>query len=80
VRRLFVEEASRNRGVAKALLEHVCRAADAAGNLPWLRAHVHRENVPSQSLFERCGFRRTAIEYSRPVPPSGGELGKAPGC
>jgi GNAT superfamily N-acetyltransferase len=77
VRRLFVAEAWRNRGVAKALLDHVHREAAAARNVPWVRAHVLEGNAPSRRLFERCGFRRSAVEYSRPViAPNRCEEGK----
>jgi GNAT superfamily N-acetyltransferase len=74
VRRLFVEEAWRNRGVAKALLAHVWRAAVDAGDVSWLRAHVHHDNVPSRNLFERCGFRCSAAEFCRQVRPSAASL------
>ncbi|MFC7076010.1 GNAT family N-acetyltransferase [Haloarcula halophila] len=58
VRRVFVDPAHRNRGVATAMVETALRRARSAG-VDSVTALVAIDNVPSRSLFERHGFEPT---------------------
>jgi phosphinothricin acetyltransferase len=53
---VYVATAARGRGVGRALLDELCRRADAAG-LWTIQAVTFVENGPSIALHEACGFR-----------------------
>jgi L-amino acid N-acyltransferase YncA len=53
---LYVSRAARGRGVGRALLEELCRRADAAG-IWTIQAGIMAGNDASVILHERCGFR-----------------------
>lgn len=55
LRRVFVEPAHRQRGVASALLARACERAARRG-VTRVTALVARDNVPSRALFESHGF------------------------
>ncbi|RLM53571.1 GNAT family N-acetyltransferase [Halobellus sp. Atlit-31R] len=76
VRRVFVAPDHRGRGLATALLGEACQRATARG-ADRATALVAVDNVPSRSLFERCGFepvrrrqyaRVGPLSYRRVVP------------
>jgi L-amino acid N-acyltransferase YncA len=54
---VYVAPEARGRGVGRALLEELCRRADAAG-LWTIQAVTFAENTASIALHESCGFRR----------------------
>jgi L-amino acid N-acyltransferase YncA len=53
---VYVARAVRGRGIGRALLEELCRRADAAG-LWTLQAGILAGNDASIALHEACGFR-----------------------
>lgn len=57
VKRMYVREAARGRGVGKALLAHIAAAARAEGQR-LLRLETGTAQTAAISLYERCGFRR----------------------
>ena len=57
---VYVDAASRGRGVGRALLETLIPASEAAG-LWTLIAGVQAENHPSLALHEHVGFRRVGV-------------------
>jgi GNAT superfamily N-acetyltransferase len=61
---LFVAEAARGRGVARALIEAASEAANAAGaaRLYWL---THESNGPARALYDRLATRSGFIQYRR---------------
>ena len=53
---VYVASSARGRGVGRALLEELCRRADAAGF--WtIQAVMFADNDASRALHEACGFR-----------------------
>ena len=52
---LFVDEAFRGRGLGKAAVERVVRAARALG-VRALHLEVERANLPAQELYRKIGF------------------------
>ncbi|WP_424001312.1 GNAT family N-acetyltransferase [Haloarcula salina] len=70
LRRVFVDPASRNRGVATALVAHACRHAADIGAAD-ATALVALDNRPSRALFEGLGFgARRARRYAAVGPLS----------
>jgi len=63
---LFTVPQARGQGVARALIEAVYAAADAAGapTVYWLTAE---NNYPGRMLYDRVGSRSPFIKYTRPV-------------
>jgi ribosomal protein S18 acetylase RimI-like enzyme len=61
---VFVTEAARRHGVAKALLAEVIRRLEELG-APRVVLSTAWSNEPAQRLFESMGFRRTMIEMTR---------------
>jgi L-amino acid N-acyltransferase YncA len=53
---VYVAPEARGRGVGRALLEELCRRADAAG-LWTIQAVTFAENAASIALHESCGFQ-----------------------
>jgi phosphinothricin acetyltransferase len=53
---VYVSAAARGRGVGRALLEELCRRADAAG-LWTIQAVMFADNDASRALHEACGFK-----------------------
>jgi GNAT superfamily N-acetyltransferase len=75
---LAVDAAARRRGIGRALLERVRRAAAGAGCVRWY-LNVKRDNAPAIRLYESCGFRLELESWALRVPwavaaklPSGG--------
>jgi len=62
---LYVEPDRRGHGVARALIEHVYRAADAAGavSVYWMTQEF---NYMGRILYDRVGVRTPFIKYQRP--------------
>ena len=57
---VYVSADARGRGVGRALLEAMCREAEAAG--VWtLQAGIFPENQASLALHEACGFRVVGV-------------------
>lgn len=65
---LFVEEAVRGQGVARALIEHVAHAARERGapRLYWL---THQNNTTARTLYDKVAQYKGFIRYDY---PSGG--------
>ncbi len=64
---LFVDEAFRDRGVAKALLGEAFRRLDPV--VPRIVLVAATANGRAQRLFASLGFRQTMIEMTRTPPP-----------
>jgi L-amino acid N-acyltransferase YncA len=57
---IYVERASRGRGIGRALLAALVRASEDAGF--WtLQAGIMAVNAPSLALHAACGFRRVGV-------------------
>jgi phosphinothricin acetyltransferase len=57
---VYVAREARSRGVGRALLEELCRRADAVG--VWtIQAGILAGNDASVALHERCGFRVVGV-------------------
>jgi ribosomal protein S18 acetylase RimI-like enzyme len=70
IRRVYVDQAHRNRGVATALITAANRYASARDATQAV-ALVAIDNRPSQALFETCGFTvRSTRVYARIGPLS----------
>lgn len=67
---VYVASAARGRGIGRALLEELCRRADASG-LWTIQAVMFADNDASRALHEACGFklvgRRERIAQKRGV-------------
>lgn len=63
---LFTAEEARGRGVGRALIEAVYRAADAAG-VPRVYWTTQEFNYPGRMLYDRVGERTPFIKYNRPL-------------
>ncbi|MFV0300698.1 MAG: GNAT family N-acetyltransferase [Paracoccus sp. (in: a-proteobacteria)] len=63
---LFTVPEARGKGVARALIEAVYRAADAAGvpAVYWLTAE---NNYPGRMLYDRVAVKSPFIRYNRPL-------------
>ncbi|HBH00096.1 MAG TPA: GNAT family N-acetyltransferase [Rhodobacteraceae bacterium] len=63
---LFAAPAMRGRGVGRALIEAVYRAADAAGapSVYWLTQDF---NAPARQLYDRVGRLTPFVKYTRPA-------------
>ncbi|TBN53218.1 GNAT family N-acetyltransferase [Paracoccus sediminis] len=63
---LFTADQARGRGVARALIEGVYAAADAAGRprVYWLTQEF---NYAGRTLYDRVGVRTPFIRYNRPL-------------
>ena len=57
---IYVAATARGRGIGRALLEELCRGADAAG-IWTLQAHTFADNRASIELHTRCGFRVVGV-------------------
>ena len=69
VKRMYTREAARGRGVGKALLTQIERAARDAGK-PMLRLETGTLQAAGIGLYERCGFRtRGPFGYYAQLPP-----------
>ena len=53
---VYVASGARGRGVGRALLDELCRRADAAG-LWTIQAVMFADNTASKALHEACGFK-----------------------
>jgi GNAT superfamily N-acetyltransferase len=53
---VYVKESHRERGVFRALYEHVRSEAAAAGNVLALRLYVERDNHAARSAYQRLGM------------------------
>jgi L-amino acid N-acyltransferase YncA len=53
---VYVASSARGRGVGRALLEELCRRADAAG-IWTIQAVMFADNDASRALHEACGFK-----------------------
>lgn len=66
VQDVFVDEAYRHRGIAKALmLEAMSRLA--AMGIKQVRLDVLERNEPARRLFASCGFRTSIVEMIREI-------------
>jgi GNAT superfamily N-acetyltransferase len=61
---IFVEESARRTGVARMLLDDVCRRFRELGT-PRVILTTAARNEGAQKFFESMGFRRTMIEMTR---------------
>lgn len=63
---LFVDEAARGQGAARALIEHVARAARDRGaeRLYW---HTKQDNERARILYDKVATFRGFISYVRPL-------------
>ena len=63
---LFVDEAVRGRGVARALIEHVAQVARERGveRLYW---HTKQDNARARVLYDKVATFRGFISYVRPL-------------
>lgn len=61
---IYVEESARRTGVARMLLEDVCRRFRELGT-PRVILTTAARNEGAQKFFESMGFRRTMIEMTR---------------
>lgn len=71
VDQLGVVPAHRQRGVARALIEHIAASARAEG-IPALELNTWAFNEPAHEAFRRLGFIERSVRYERPAdaPPS----------
>lgn len=63
---LYVDAPARGKGVGRALIEGVYRAADAAG-CPMVYWTTQRSNAPGRRLYDRVGELTGFIKYVRPL-------------
>ncbi len=63
---LFVDEAARGHGVARALIEHVAQATRDRG-LPRLYWHTQQDNVTARALYDKVARFNGFISYEYPV-------------
>lgn len=61
---LFVDGAARGLGAGRALIEHVCRTAEAEGcsRVHWL---THETNADAMKLYDRIAERSGFVQYRR---------------
>jgi L-amino acid N-acyltransferase YncA len=57
---VYIARGARGRGIGRALLEQLCRDADAA-QIWTLQAGILAANEASIALHEACGFRRVGV-------------------
>jgi putative acetyltransferase len=71
VKRMYVRDAARRRGVAAALLARLEEEARDAG-LSWLRLETGEHQVAAMQLYARAGFRRCRVfgDYAQMTPQS----------
>ena len=71
VKRMYVRDAARRRGVAGAILARLEDEARNAG-LSWLRLETGEHQVAAMQLYARAGFRRCAAfgDYTGMAPQS----------
>ena len=64
---LFVDEAVRGQGVARALIEQVAQAARERGapRFYWL---THQNNATARTLYDKVGQYKGFIRYDYPMP------------
>ena len=55
---VYVRPTMRQRGVFRALYQHVLGMARTRGDLCGLRLYVHRENEAAEKVYENLGMRR----------------------
>lgn len=67
VKRLYVREAFRGRGVARALVARLLADAREAGYTR-LRLDTHLTMAPARALYESFGFRTIDAYWDHPVP------------
>jgi putative acetyltransferase len=67
VKRLYVREAFRGRGVARALVQAVMEASRRLG-YTHLRLDTHESMTPARTLYESFGFRQFDAYWDHPVP------------
>ncbi|MCG3197814.1 MAG: hypothetical protein GHCLOJNM_02306 [bacterium] len=60
---VYVEEGSRERGVFRALFEHVEKAAREGGEAVALRLYVERENQRAMKVYERMGMTKRGYAF-----------------
>lgn len=63
IQSVYTRPEARQRGVYRALHEHVERAARAAGDVCGLRLYVDRGNVGAQRTYARLGLKATAYDF-----------------
>ena len=63
MKRMFVPEAFRGRGVGRALAERIIAAGKEAGYRV-MRLDTSRRQSEAMALYERCGFKRIAPYYA----------------
>lgn len=63
---VWVEAGARRRGTAARLVEEAVRRFGAMG-VEQVRLETARANEGARALFERCGFRASAVEMLRPT-------------
>jgi ribosomal protein S18 acetylase RimI-like enzyme len=67
MKRLFVQDRARGRGLARALVEHLMARAAASGYRE-LRLDTLPQMGPAQRLYESLGFRDIPPYYETPIP------------
>jgi GNAT superfamily N-acetyltransferase len=76
IQSVYVDPASRKRGVYGCLHRWVENAARAAGNVCGLRLYVDADNAAARSVYERMGMSRSRYDFFESLPRTGGGRGK----
>jgi len=76
IQSVYVDPASRKRGVYGCLHRWVEDAARAAGNVCGLRLYVDADNAAARSVYERMGMSRSRYDFFESLPRAGGGRGK----
>jgi len=72
IQSVYVEPASRKRGVYKRLHRWVERAAASAGNVCGLRLYVDAGNAGAKSVYERMGMSKNRYDFFESPGPAAG--------
>ena len=72
IQSVYVEPASRKRGVYKMLHRWVERAAGSAGNVCGLRLYVDAANAAAKSVYERMGMSKSRYDFFESPSQAGG--------